>query len=242
MQNIFLSVIIPAYNEALRISHTIIAIDEYLKTKPWKWEILVINDGSSDETKDVVERFQNCIPCLKLISYHANKGKGYAVRTGMLEAVGRYRLFLDADYSVTINNWDKFSRYLKEYDVIIGSIEKQGAYAEENGAWYRRILGKLSKVCVRAVILPGILDCSRGFKIFSAQAAEDIFSRQIIDSWVFDIETLVIAQALGYGIKELPVVWKNPAGSKVTLHSYWDSLLDLRIIKKNLAAGRYLRI
>src|SRR3989344_4529091 len=178
MQNIFLSVIIPAYNEALRISHTIIAIDEYLKTKPWKWEILVINDGSSDETKDVVERFQNCIPCLKLISYHANKGKGYAVRTGMLEAVGRYRLFLDADYSVTINNWDKFSRYLKEYDVIIGSIEKQGAYAEEN------------------------------------------FSRQIIDSWVFDIETLVIAQALGYGIKELPVVWKNPAGSKVTLHSY----------------------
>ncbi len=235
-----LSVVIPAYNEAGRIKGTLKAIVDYFEKQPYDYEILVVNDGSKDGTAEAVRSLGGQILRLRLIDNKENRGKGTVVRQGMLEAKGDFRLFVDADNAISMEQIESFWPWLdKGYDVVIGSIEVPGAKIEEKAGWHRRILGKLSKLLIRFLAIWEIRDTQRAFKLFPAKVAQAVFSRQTIERWGFDIEILVIAKKLGYKIKELPVIWINPAGSKVTLKSYFSTLKELLKIKWNLVKNAY---
>ncbi len=236
----YLSIVIPAYNEAKRLPLTLIEIDKYLKNVDYSYEIIVVNDGSKDTTAESVNRFVSLIKNLQVIDNEKNHGKGWVVKQGMLEAKGEFVIYIDADNAISINQIEGFWPYLKKgYDVIIGSIELKESKVEENAAWYRRFLGKWAKYLIRVLTIWEIHDTQRAFKLFRGKIVKDIFLRQTINRWGFDIEILVIAKKLGYKIKELPVTWINPAESKVSLKSYFSTLGELLKIKWNLIIGKY---
>ncbi|MFH1460871.1 MAG: dolichyl-phosphate beta-glucosyltransferase [Patescibacteria group bacterium] len=239
MEKVYLSVIIPAYNEEKRISDTLLDIDHYLSEQSYSYEILVVNDGSKDKTASVVKKFAGLIKNLRLIDNQENHGKGYVTRQGMLEAKGEYLIYLDADNAISLDQIEGFWPYLKDYDIIIGSIEVKGAKIEEQAAWYRRVLGKWSKYLIRALTVWEIHDSQRAFKLFPAEIAEEVFSRQTLERWGFDFEILTIAKKSGYRIKELPVTWINPGGGTLTLMAYFRTLKELLKVKWNLIRGKY---
>lgn len=239
--DIFLSVVIPAYNEEKRIGPTLESIDTFLSNKPYKYEIIVVDDGSTDNTVATVGNHRHYIKNIKLIESDRNHGKGYAVHTGMDAARGRWRLFMDADNSVHIENVDYFLLYANMgNDVVIASIaySHNGQVVEKNG-WHRRFLSGVSKFIIRSLVTPGIRDTQRGFKLFSARAADIVFNRQTIDRFGFDIELLVIAQTHHFKIKELPVAWNNPDGSTVRPRDYFRTLNELVKIISNRLNHRY---
>lgn len=241
-KDIFLSVVIPAYNEEHRLGTTLEAVDAYLKKQSFTYEVLVVSDGSLDRTGEMVRERTHTMQGLVLIDNKENHGKGYVVRQGMLAAQGKFRVFMDADNSVSIEYVEKFLPYFSQgYDVVIASIEVAGATIEEHAAWYRRALGHYAKLLIRLLAIWEIHDTQRGFKIFSARAAQEIFSLQTLTRWGFDIEILVIAKKLGYRIKELPVVWINSGESKVGLSAYVTTLRDLFVVRKNALLGKYRR-
>jgi len=243
-QNPYLSVVIPAYNEEKRIANTIMEVGRYLNKQDYSFEILVINDGSKDETAKKAQGVQATVPQLRVIDNEKNKGKGGVVKQGMLEAKGQYRLFMDADNAITIDHIEKFWPHILEedFDLVIGSIELPGSVKKESytgfSNLYRNILGKLSKYLVRIMTVWEIHDTQRAFKLFKAKAVESIFPRQTINRWGFDFEVLVIAKKLGYKIKELPVKWDNPPG-RVTFSAYFKTLLELFKVKWNSIKGKY---
>lgn len=239
---IYLSVIIPAYNESKRIGKTLRAVRDYLSRQPYASEIIIVDDGSSDDTSYVARQYAHGMENVSILNGEPNHGKGYAVRRGMLAAKGAFRLFMDADGSVHIS---EVERFLKEADagndVVIGSIAAPGAdtVIEHNG-WHRRFFGSLSKFLVRALAVPGIYDTQRGFKLFTARAAEAIFPRQKINRFGFDIELLVIAREQGMKIRELPVAWNNPDGSKVQPADYFRTMRELVEIIGNRLQNAYV--
>ncbi len=233
-----LSVVIPAYNEEKRIPATLQSLKEYFKDKDYEYEILVVVDGAKDNTAQVVKDAD--IPNLKLIDNKKNCGKGCVVRQGMLEAKGKYRLFMDADNATTIDHVEKLLPYFdKDYDVVIASVGVKGAEIVNNEKFYKRIFGLGSNLIIRIVLVPGIKDTQRGFKIFTAKAAEDIFKRLTLDRWGFDFEALAVARKLGYKIKEVPVRWKNDPKSLVTLGAYVKTFIELMKVRINLWEGEY---
>lgn len=240
MDKIRLSVIIPAYNEAKRIGATILDVGRYLSQRDYSYEIIVVSDGSIDDTVSIVGNLKSQILNLKLIDNKKNNGKGYVVRQGMLEARGDYRIYVDADNAISLDQIENFWPHIKKFDVIIGSIEVKGAKIEEHAGWHRRLLGKIAKYIIRIIAgLWEIHDTQRAFKLFPAEIAKDVFSRQTIFRWGFDIEILAITKKLGYKIKEMPVNWKNPAESKVKLSSYIRTFGELLKIKYNFITNKY---
>ncbi|OGD32165.1 hypothetical protein A3C91_03345 [Candidatus Azambacteria bacterium RIFCSPHIGHO2_02_FULL_52_12] len=241
-REIFLSVVIPAYKEEHRIGATLEALDSYLRKQTFPYEILVVNDGSTDGTAVAVRRYEQKVKGLRLIDNKENHGKGFVVRQGMLAAQGKYRLFMDADNSVSIEYFSRFLPYFSQgYDVIIASLEVPGAQVHEKGGWYRRFFGHYSKYLIRALTVWEVRDSQRGFKVFSEKAAQDIFPLQTLTGWGFDFEVLMLAKKLGYKIKELPVEWNNAGESKVNAKAYLTTLGDLLHVKKNMVLGRYER-
>lgn len=260
-----LSVIIPAYNEARRITDTLISIKYYLSKQSYNWEVLVVSDGSKDNTAEVVGKFASQNKGFRLIDNKKNHGKGYVVKQGMLEAKSDFRLFTDADNSTTIDHLEKFWPYVNPvrgpihrpesaetdrfftsngveegYDIVIGSIEIEGAKIFEHAQWYRRWVGRFSKYLIRFMTgLWEIHDTQRGFKLFTAKAARDIFSKIKINRFGFDFEALALAKKMGYKIKEVPVVWNNPAETSVGLKSYVATFKELLKVRFNLWLGRY---
>ena len=243
----FLSWIIPAYNEEQRIAKSIREVDAYLRSKqfPGGYEIVVCDSASRDRTTDIVKGLQGEIPHLRLMSVE-NKGKGWAVRSAMLGVSGDIRIFSDADNSVSPEQFGNLLPFIRSshtggtYDVVIGSIEVAGAFIEEHAQWYRRMLGKFAKYLIRlGTGLWMIRDSQRGFKLFTAPAARRIFPLQTIAGWGFDFEVLLIAKKAGLGIREVPVHWVNPGGSRVGLAAYVSTFGDLLRVMKNNVAGRY---
>jgi len=223
----FLSVIIPAYNEAKRLPLTLIDIDKHLQDQEYSYEILVVNDGSTDQTAEIVNRFMPLIENLKLIDNKENKGKGAVVRQGMLLAKGTWRLFMDADNSTSIAEFNKMIPYFKEgYEVIIGSRDVKGARMLPPQAFYKRWLGDIGNLFIQALLLPGIWDTQCGFKCFSDEAAERIFHLTKIGHWGFDAEALALAKVLNYQIKEMPVFWVNDPRSHVSWKTYLQVLWE----------------
>ena len=243
-QEVHLSVVVPAYNEEKRIKSTVMDIVDYLSKKDYSFEVIVVSDGSKDGTSKVVSELAQSVPVLKLIDNKENKGKGGVTKQGMLAARGKYRLFVDADNAIKITHLESFWPYVEEkgFDMVIGSIEIEGSKKKEEyvgfSKIYRNVLGKGSKYLVRALVAWDIHDTQRAFKLFTSESAEEIFSRQTIMRWGFDMELIVIARELGYRIKELPVEWLNPPG-QVNLVAYLKTLMELFQIKINALVGKY---
>ena len=228
MKNVYLSIIIPAYNEAKRLPLTLIDIDKKVREMDLEsYEILVVDDGSKDETVEVTKRFLPIISNLKILESEKNHGKGAVVRKGMLEARGAIRIFMDADNSTTIDQFLTMRPYFEEgAQVVIGSRDVKGAKLDPPQPFYKRILGNMGNLFIQALVLPGIWDTQCGFKAFTAKAAEEIFSQTKVDRWAFDIEALVLAKKMGYEIKEIPVHWVNDLRSRVKLSAYMQVLLE----------------
>jgi dolichyl-phosphate beta-glucosyltransferase len=237
----YLSVIIPAYNEERRLPKTLFDVDQYLKKQPYKYEIIVVNDGSKDKTAEVVNGLKTKIAGLKLIDNKENHGKGFVVKQGLLAAEGEYRLFMDADNSTSVNQVEKMLPFFKEgFDIVIGSRDVKGAVLANPQPFIRRFVGNIFNLMVQSVVgLWGIWDTQCGFKALSHRAAREIMPRCRIDRWAFDPEILAVGRKLGYKIKEVPVVWVNDAESKVKLRSTIKMALDLFVISCNLLIGRY---
>ncbi|MDI6820742.1 MAG: glycosyltransferase family 2 protein [Patescibacteria group bacterium] len=236
----FLSVIIPTYNEAKSLPLTLIDVDRHLSQVEYSSEIIVVNDGSVDETREIAERFSHLIKNLQLIDNNENHGKGYVVRKGMLAARGNFRIFMDADNSTSVGHFDKAFPYLREgYDVVIGSRALKGSKLEPPQPLFKRLLGKMGNLYVRLIGLRGFHDTQCGFKCFSEEAAEKIFKLAQIDHWAFDVEILFLAKSLGLKIKEIPVVWVNNIHSQVSFMGYFQTLIDVAKIKYRISKGKY---
>jgi glycosyltransferase involved in cell wall biosynthesis len=236
-----LSVVIPAYNETARIGRTIPALLTYLHGLDYAHELLIVDDGSTDGTPDMARQLLSGEPRARVLEELRNRGKGHAVRVGMLAAEGQFVLFCDADLSTLPEELDKFWPWLDSgYEVIIGSRKMAGANISRHQPLWRESLGKGFTWLTNVIAAPGISDVTCGFKCFSHQAAQTLFSLSIIDDWSFDAEVLFIAQRLGYLIKEVPVSWHDEPGTKVRL---WKdtvrSLLGLATIRANFLRGRY---
>lgn len=238
----YLSIIIPAYNEEKRLPKTLLEIDKYLKGQSYPYEIIVVNDGSRDKTAEIVKDLIPQIKNLKLIDNKKNRGKGYVVRQGMLEAKGEYRIFTDADNSTSIDQIEKMLPFFKEgYGIVIGSRDIKGAVLDPPQPWIRNaILGNGFKLFRKIVVgFWEIGDTQCGFKGMSGKAVQDILPKCLIDRWAFDPEILVLGKKMGYKIKEIPVVWKNSPDSKVNFNGMVKMAIDLLKIKCNLIKNRY---
>ena len=240
MDNKFLSIVIPAYNEEKRIGETLLSLEEYFKSKKITHEVIVVSDGSTDKTAEIVSGFQKKNPNFFLINNIDNLGKGHAVNCGMKKARGDYRLFMDADNSVRIDFIESFLEEINNgADVVVGSISLSGSKIIDHNVWYRRIVGIISKFIIKFVAMLDVNDTQRGFKLFTRAAAEKIFPLQTIWRFGFDIELLVIAKAQGLKIKELPIEWHNPSGSTVRFIDYIKTFEELLKIAINKILGIY---
>lgn len=235
----YLSVVIPAYNEEQRIGKTLEAIREYLNKQSYAWEVIVVNNNSSDRTTSIVSSFKLQDPRFKLID-ESKPGKGYAVSAGMLAARGELRLFTDADNSTSIDHIERMIPNMGAgFDVVIGSLAVPGARVVRGEPWYRVLAGKLGNKWIQLFAVWGISDTQRGFKLFTARAAEAIFPKLTIFGWGFDVEALALARKFGYRIKEVPITWDNDPDSKVNIWAYPQVLLQTLKIWWNLITGVY---
>jgi dolichyl-phosphate beta-glucosyltransferase len=233
-----LSVVVPAYNEAARLPRTLARLDAYLRENHPDHEILVVDDGSTDGTADVVRG--TGLPALTVIEYAPNRGKGHAVRRGMLAARGSRRLMTDADLSTPIEDLERLWAALDAgADVAIGSRALSDSNVVVRQPWYREGVGRLFNVFVRLLVLPDLRDTQCGFKLFTAAAAEAAFTPALLDGFCFDVETLYIARRRGLRIAEIGVTWRNDVATHVGLRRGGLAFLDLVAIRANGARGRY---
>lgn len=244
MEKPHLSVIIPAYKEGERIGDNLLEIDHFLKGKSYTYEIIVIVDGSPDNTAEIARNYAMRIPHLRIIDNKENHGKGFVVRQGLLEAKGEYRLFLDADGSTSISHLDAFlPQFAEGYDLVIGSRDIEGAFIQVHQPRHREFMGNAGNWLIRIVLgLWSYPDTQCGFKMLSEKAAEQIARRMVVDRFGFDFELIILGEKLGFKIKQMPVRWMNEAGSTVSLtgpNGFIQVLIDLFKTKWRLLTGQY---
>lgn len=237
--NVYLSVIIPAYNEETNIAGTLVDIAEYLGKKDFTYDITVIDDGSSDNTIKKAWEVAAKLPGLRVIKSSPNRGKGYVVKKGVLGADGDYVMFMDADNSTSIRELDSFLPQLKEgFDVYIASRRVPGS--DVKSSLERRLMGAVYIIFARLILGIKVNDINCGFKLFKKSAAKNTFSRQIMDDWSFDAEVLYLCGKNGYRVKEIPVKWVHKDTSKVRpLRDGINSFISLMRIRMNDIKGKY---
>lgn len=237
----FLSIVIPAHNEERRLPPTLDKIDAFLKTQPYTAEVIIVENGSSDRTLEVAQAFSQQHPYVHAMQVSA-RGKGLAVKAGMLEARGDYRFICDADLSMPIEEVTKFlPPAAGGYDISIGTREGPEA-RRVNEPEYRHMIGRINNMIIKLTVLRGFEDTQCGFKMFNRAAAQDLFSVQRMTGIGFDIELLFIAQKRGYKIREVPITWYFGTDSRVKLVE--DSLRLLQEIwqiRQNWKQGLYGR-
>jgi len=226
----YLSVVVPAFNEEKRLGPSLKRMLAYFDSQPYSYEILVVSDGSTDGTEELVRRMSACRPQVQLLAYTPNRGKGHAVRYGMLGAKGERLLFTDADLATPIEEVEKLHSKLDAgYDIAIGSRDVLGSELVKRQSWLRETAGKTFNRLVRLLTVPGIHDTQCGFKLFSRSAAHTIFSRCRIDHFAFDVEVLYLAiRVFEFQVAEVPVRWAHQEGSKV--HLLRDGLRMVRAV------------
>lgn len=239
MEQPFLSLVIPAYNEEQRLPGTLKQVFAFLQAQPYTFEVVIVENGSQDRTLQVAQEYASRYPQLRVMS-EPSRGKGGAVRAGMLAALGKYRFMCDADLSMPIAEINRFlPPVLSDFDIAIASREAPGA-VRYNEPIYRHLVGRIFNLMIRVLALPGLNDTQCGFKCFRGELVEDVFRRQTISGWSFDIEVLFIARQRGYHIVEMPIPWYYTQDSKVQVLR--DSLkmgLDLIKIRLNALRGVY---
>ncbi len=241
----YLSIIIPTYEEEESIGSTLLEIEKYLSGKNFDYEIAVVDDGSLDNTVGIVKNYLSQIKNLRLISNPKNHGKGFVVRQGLLKTKGKYRLFMDADGSTSITHIDKFFLEFKEgYDLVIGSRGIKGAFVQIHQLRRREIMGSIGNLIIKIVLgLWEYPDTQCGFKMITGEAVEKIASRMSVNRFGFDFEMIVLAERMGFKIKQLPVRWLNKKDSKVSglfgYNGFINVLIDLFKTKIRLIRGDY---
>lgn len=248
MQHPFLTVVIPAYNEENRLPDSLSKIAAFLRRQPYRSEVLVVENGSTDDTSGVVQRFGAAIRpedpfTVELL--HSAHGKGAAVKTGMLVGKGEYLFICDADLSMPIEEVQKFlppQIAPDQYDIAIASREIKGA-VRYNEPVYRHLMGRIFNFIVRTLIVPGIEDTQCGFKCFTREAAHQIFPFQTIDGWGFDPELLYIARLRGLRLMEVPINWYYMAESRVNpIRDTINMLREVLRIRRNGQRGIYQKV
>jgi dolichyl-phosphate beta-glucosyltransferase len=235
----FLSVIIPAHNEETRLPDTLRQVLEYAEKQTYPIEVLVVENGSMDHTFQIAQEFAARHPTIRVLQNN-QRGKGRAVRQGMLAAQGEFRFMCDVDFSMPVEEIGRFLPPSQEgYDIAIASREAAGAVRHGEPS-YRHIIGRIYNGLIRILALPGLQDTQCGFKCFRGLAAEDLFTRQTLTGWSFDVEILFIARQLGYKIIELPIHWYYNPHSKINvLRDSFRMGVDLLTIRLNGLRGVY---
>jgi len=228
-----LSIIIPAYNEENRIGKTLFNLIDYLEEKKIKAEIIVVDDGSSDHTALIVSRFSRLV---KLVPVVPNRGKGYAIKAGILESKGDLILFMDADLATPLFEIENILKFQKESDdIVIG--RRDHAAKNVKRTVFRAIAGNVFKFLAGIIVpISGVTDTQCGFKLFNHRVASEVFSRVKVERWCFDMEVLYLAQKLGFSISEMPISWEDKSGSKVRM------LRDSFLMIKDLLKIRFMDI
>lgn len=239
MTPVFLSIVIPAHNEENRLPGTLEQVFAFLEKQDYPAEVLVVENGSADRTFEIAHSFTEKHPQLRVLQ-NDQRGKGLAVRRGMLEARGQYRFICDADLSMPIEEVGKFiPPTLTDFDVAIGSREAPGAVRYNEPA-YRHWGGRGINLVIRLLILPGLQDTQCGFKCFSAEASERLFRLQTMPGWSFDIELLYLARRAGLRIREIPIHWYFGDDSKVSaVRDALNMIRDIFRIHANARRGIY---
>ena len=241
-EEIYLSIIIPAYNEEDRIKKTLEHIFKYLSEKSFTFEFVIVDDGCTDETIDIVK---NTIGdkdySFKIVKNDHNMGKGFSIKKGVIESSGKFLLFSDADMSTPIEEFDKMIPFLEGgSDIVIGSRALNNSDIRKRQIWYREMMGKIFNFFVQLLVLKGIKDTQCGFKAFKADDAKRIFTKMTIYRFGFDVELLYLARILNLKITEVPIIWINSPASKVRCVT--DSLsmfMSLIKIRYNRLIGIY---
>lgn len=230
-----LSLIIPAFNEAQRIGPTLRGAHRFLAARPGSFEIIVVDDASTDDTVALVTALAGEMPGLRVLCSPANQGKGHAVRLGMRAAIGSVRLFADADGSTPIEELAPLLQALATgADIAIGSRYLAGSRVTRPQPWHRRVWSRLVNQVVQRMLLPGVVDTHCGFKAFTAAAAARTFAACTVDGWSFDLEVLARARAYGFRIQEVPVRWANDARSKAHLRQLPREVRHVYCLRKQL--------
>ncbi len=239
-----ISVVVPAYNEERRLPPTLIDIIDFFDRKGWRYEVIVVDDGSTDNTAEVVRKFERVRSEVRLIQLPKNHGKGHAVRLGVLNSHGKRVLFADADGATPIQEVERLGAALDAGSPIaIGSRAKASNDTKVATAIHRKVLGRVFNRCVNAILLPSIADTQCGFKMFTRKAALFLFRKQTSDRFSFDVELLFLAHKVGLPIAEVPINWTNVPGSKVNL--VLDAMLmfrdvfRFRVLHRNVSREQY---
>ncbi len=234
-----LTLIIPAYNEERRLPTTLPQVLAFAEAQPYPVEVLVVDNGSSDRTAEIVREMAAAHPALSLLSQPV-RGKGAAVRKGIQEGRGEYLFICDADLAMPIEEVSKFLPPAREgYDIAIASREAPGARRYDEPA-YRHLMGRVFNFIVRTLAVPGIHDTQCGFKCFRREVARALFAVQTVDGWAFDVEVLHIAIRRGYRIVEVPINWYYGEGSRISpLRDSLRMLLEVLRIRRNGRRGLY---
>jgi dolichyl-phosphate beta-glucosyltransferase len=235
----FLSIIIPAYNEEKRLPLTLPRLVEFVEAQSYKTEILVVDDGSSDGTAEVIRGFSASYPCIRLLQ-PGRGGKGHAVKAGMLQARGEYAFLCDADLAMPVTELPKFlPPQRNSYQLAIGSREGEGAIRYNEPA-YRHFMGRVFNWLVKVMAVPGLEDTQCGFKCFHRSVIHDLFSNQTINGFGFDVEILYIAQKRAYQIVEVPIHWYYQTESKVDpVKDTLRMVRDILRVRQNDRKGLY---
>lgn len=233
-----ISLVIPTYNEEQRLPHCLDRVLTFLRQQPFTWEVVIADDGSTDRSAEIVTSLARQHQGLRLLCL-PHRGKGHAVRSGMLAADGARRFFSDVDLSVDIKDLPAFLPALEQTAVAIASREAPGAVRYQEPL-YRHLMGRAYNLLVQMILLPGIQDTQCGFKGFREEAAIALFSQQQIDDWGFDIEVLYLARRLGYVITEVPVHWTYGTQSRVhPLRDSWRMFRDIWRVRWRAWQGVY---
>ena len=236
----FLSIIIPAYNEEARLAETLPVLKEFLERQEYSWEVVLVDDGSSDRTSEVIHQFFTPEEG-RSFKNSPNRGKGYSIRRGVEEARGEVLLFSDADFSTPIDEFQKLYHHIQNgYEIAIGSRSLPESDLQVHQAWYREGMGKVFNLLVQGILLRGFKDTQCGFKCVRRKDAAPIFSQLTIDGFGYDVEFLFLAQKKGLKIKETPVLWRNHPDSRVRIvQDSFRMLTDLLAVRFRDLFGQY---
>lgn len=230
------SILLPVFNEAERLPRALDRLQSYLQTVSWDYEVLVVDDGSRDDTAALAAQHPFGV---RILHHEKNRGKGAAVQTGALAAQGEYLCITDVDLSTPIETLDRFLVEITDTDIVIGSRSVRGAQVVRPQALHKVLFGRFGNLLIRLFAVPGIADTQNGFKLFRMATTRQLFQRQRHARWGFDFELLYLARKRKLRMKEVPIFWRNDERSKVQGIDYLKTLLELFTLRLDDLRGKY---